>query len=114
MARLHMTLAVGGTLNTSTTTTFCVSISKCHTIMSNTDSIVNKRIKVFVYIPENNGAGFLNGTGFVVFAYTFLTTPLLIAHTTLLVGHLMFRLNVLCIGVVIVTPCVSACMIHEL
>ena len=42
--------------------------------MLNTDSIVNKRIKVFVYIPENNGAGFLNGTGFVVFAYTFLTT----------------------------------------
>ena len=74
MVRLHMTLAVDGTLNTLTTTTFCVSISKCHTFMLNTDSIVNKRIKVFVYIPENNGAGFLNGTGFVVFAYTFLTT----------------------------------------
>ena len=44
--------------------------------MLNTDSIVNKRIKVFVYILENNGAGFLNGTGFVVFAYTFLTTRL--------------------------------------
>ena len=42
--------------------------------MLNTDSIVNKRIKVFVYIPENNGSGFLNGSGFVVFAYTFLTT----------------------------------------
>ena len=78
MARLHMTLAVGGTLNTSTTTTFCVSISKYHTFMLNTDSIVNKRIKVFVYIPENNGAGFLNGAGFVVFAYTFLTTGVFI------------------------------------
>ena len=75
-----MTLAVGGTLNTSTTTTFCVSISKYHTFMLNTDSIVNKRIKMFVYIPENNGAGFLNGTGFVVFAYTFLTTSIGIRH----------------------------------
>ena len=44
--------------------------------MLNTDSIVKKRIKVFVYIPENNGSGFLNGSGFVVFAYTFLTTAI--------------------------------------
>ena len=55
-------------------TPFYVSILKYHTFMLNTDSIVNKRIKVFVYIPENNGSGFLNGSGFVVFAYTLHTT----------------------------------------
>ena len=63
--------------------------------MLNTDSIVNKRIKVFVYIPENNGSGFLNGSGFVVFAYTFLTTVVMCLYVTLVCSSRAKALNLM-------------------